>query len=132
MAKSKKSAAPAPADSSAARPKARCKTSKACKPADTKVAAAPKATKEAAPVPAAKPKKATATTLSDKQRELLAKIGAAGATGYIAVGAGEARAIKSLVDRKAAKSGPKTKGSDKVGVVLTKTGEKMITAPSAT
>lgn len=104
-----------------------------------KPAAAPKAkpaTKAKPAAPKAKPatKKATAVKkpavkLTDKQTDLLKKVGASGDAPYIVPGA-EKRSIESLVEKKLVK--PKTdKQTKAIHASLTAAGKKHIAPPKA-
>ena len=118
-AKKSKAEAPAVASETAAK----SATPKAAK----KSAAAPKA--EAAPAKAAGgAKKAGEIKLNDRQREFLKKIKDAAEPGYLVGQKIEQRTIDALADRKLLKKGPKHKESGGFHYVLTKAGEKHLTA----
>ena len=116
-------AAEAPAKKAAA-PK---KAAKAAKPA----AAAPKKAAKAAKAPkaAAPKKKAVAVKLTDKQKELLEKVKAAGELGLKPEKA-DVRGVKGLQEKKLIK-GVKNKDTKEVHAHLTKAGEKALAAASA-
>ena len=108
----KKAAVKAPAAKTAAAPK---------KAAPKKVAAAKK--------PAAPKKIATAVKLTDKQVELLKKIGEAKEAGYVGTKA-EGRILESLQTKKLIKRGAKNKESGSYSYSISKTGEKHLSTPA--
>ena len=89
----------------------------------TSESAAPKAKKAA-------PKKA-APKLTDKQREALLKIQGAGTTGYFADKKVEERSLLALVEKKLLKKGKKDKEKKTAPFLLSKAGEKVLSAPPA-
>ncbi len=94
--------------------------------------ATPKAAKKASAPKAAVPaKKAAEVKLNDRQRDFLKKIKDAGDPGYLIGQKIEQRTIDALVDRKLLKKGPKHKESGSFHYILTKAGEKHLTAPAA-
>jgi hypothetical protein len=76
----------------------------------------------------AAPKRATSVKLNDRQRDFLKKIKAAGETGYEAGPSYEQRTIDALVDRRLVKRGAKDKQSGKHRFMITKSGEKQLSA----
>lgn len=119
--------------------KATAKAPKAVKAApEVKKAAAavkaPKAVKTAkaaksASAPAAPKKKAAPVKITDKQRELLAKIQGAGELGHKPEKA-ETRGVKALQEKKLVK-GVRNKETKEVHAHLTKAGEKALAPPKA-
>lgn len=110
----KKSAAPKATTARAAKPKA----------ADTATNA-----KAAAPKKAAA-KKAPAVKLTDKQREVLAKIASAGEGGYNIEQKIEQRTVDALKEKKLVKKGAKNKETGNIPYHTTKAGEKALAAAS--
>lgn len=109
----------------AAAPKKRASAETATKSntprATTKKAAAPKK---------AAVKKSPAVKLTDKQRELLAKVHDAGATGYIPSQKAEVRSLDALKGKKLLKTGKKDKATGMSPYMTTKAGEKALAATS--
>jgi len=76
-------------------------------------------------------KKAGEIKLNDRQRDFLKKIKEAAEPGYLVGEKIEQRTIEALVTRKLLKKGPKNKESGGFHYILTKAGEKHLTAGSA-
>lgn len=93
--------------------------------------AAPAAVK---PAPAAKPaanKPAAPVKLSTAQSDLLAKIGAADAAGYLSAKKTEQRSIEALAERKLVKKGAKDKTSGNFRYLISSAGKKHLGAQPA-
>jgi hypothetical protein len=99
----------------AATPKAATKT--------TPKKSSPKAPKKAAP------KKAAPVKLTDKQKDILKKVGESKTDGYLAPKV-EARILESLQTKKLIKRGAKDKVSGNYRYLVTKTGQKHIDTPA--
>jgi hypothetical protein len=80
---------------------------------------------------AAAPKKAAPPKLTDRQVDLLKKIQGAGATGLLPANKNEEKSLDSLAAKKLLKKGKKDKEKGFYAYLLTKTGEKQLTAPAA-
>ena len=107
---------------------AKSATPKAAKKSGASKAAAP----AAAPAKAAGGvKKAGEVKLNDRQRDFLKKIKEAAEPGYLVGQKIEQRTIEALTVRKLLKKGPKNKESGGFHYVLTKAGEKHLTAGNA-
>lgn len=76
------------------------------------------------------PKKAAEPKLTDKQRELLKAVHGKGATGHIPANKNEEKSLESLATKKLLKKGKKDKEKGFYAYMLTKTGEKHLTAPA--
>lgn len=104
---------------------------KASKPA-TAAATKPKAAKSAAPKKAAAAgAKKAAVKLTDKQKELLAKVKEKGEAGYAGTGAAENRALEALKEKKVVKKLAKDKATGQVPYAITKAGEKHLETPAS-
>ena len=125
----KKTAAKASGAKAAAPKKAAAKKS-APKAAAVK-ASAPKAAKAAPKAKAGPKKKAAPVKLTEKQTELLKKIGGTKEGGYVGTKA-EGRMLESLQTKKLIKRGAKNKESGSYSFSLSKTGEKHLATPPAT
>ena len=136
--KSTKSGGASEATTAAKKPAVKKKAEASVASETSAKSATPKAAKKAAaaaPAPAPKAaapaKKAGEIKLNDRQREFLKKIKDAGEPGYLIGQKIEQRTIDALVDRKLLKKGPKHKESGSFHYVLTKAGEKHLTAAPA-
>jgi hypothetical protein len=89
---------------------------------------APKSKSKAAAKTAPAAKKAAGLKLNDRQTDLLKRVGAAGATGYVAGKGPEQRSIDALVTRKLLKKGAKNKETGKTPYFVTKAGQKQLPA----
>ena len=106
----------------------------AAKSATPKAAKKSGGAKAAAPAPAkaaGAAKKAGEIKLNDRQRDFLKKIKEAAEPGYLVGEKIEQRTIEALVTRKLLKKGPKHKESGGFHYILTKAGEKHLTAHKA-
>jgi hypothetical protein len=118
----------------------KAKDAPAAKKAGVKATAAketPQTAKPAKAAPQAKPaaaKKAAAPAkLSGAQSELLSKIGAADAAGYLGTKKAEQRTIEALAARKLVKKGAKDKASGNYRYLISSAGKKHLAAqPAAT
>lgn len=106
-----------------AAPKKAAPKKSAPKKAAPKASAAKKAPKKAAP------KKAVTVKLTDKQQDLLEKIAESKQMGYLGPKA-EIKAIESLTTKKLVKRGAKDKASGSYRYMVSKAGEKHLSAPA--
>lgn len=95
---------------------------------------APPTTKPAKAAPSAQPaakKPAAPVKLSGAQSDLLAKIGAADAAGYLSTKKAEQRSIDALAERKLVKKGAKDKASGNFRYLISSAGKKHMGAQPA-
>lgn len=85
----------------------------------------------AAPKKPVAAKKAAAIKLTDKQRELLKAIQSKGVTGHLPANKNEEKSLESLATKKLLKKGKKDKEKGFYAYMLTKAGEKELSAPAA-
>ena len=128
--KTTKSSAKKAAPKKAAPKKAATKAAPAAAKSAPKKAAAPKLKSKAKAKAAAPKKKAAPVKLTDKQADLLKKISAAPATGYVGP-KGESKALESLQTKKLIKRGKKDKTSGSYSYTVSKSGAKHLSAPAA-
>ena len=104
---------------------------KSATPKAAKKSAVPKSPAAAPAKGAGVAKKAGEVKLNDRQRDFLKKIKEAAEPGYLVGEKIEQRTIEALVTRKLLKKGPKHKESGGFHYILTKAGEKHLTAGNA-
>ncbi len=129
----KKAAAKKAAPKKAAAKKAAPKKAAAKKSAPKKTVvkkAAPKKTAPKKAAPAKAKAKAAAPKLSDKQLDILKKVGLAKDAGYTLAAKAEQKTLDALVTRKLVKKGAKDKATGKVPYVISKSGEKQLGSPA--
>ncbi len=89
------------------------------------------AVKKAAAPKKAAPKKAPAIKVTDKQRELLQKVLAAGESGFTTDQKAEERSLEALKEKKLLKKGAKDKATGKAAYMVTNLGKKTLGGTTA-